>query len=151
MLSTWFEGLARLPEGAELDQGYWQQLMQVKTAVNKELENQRNAKVIGGNLQAEVTLYAAPELAEQLTKLSDELRFVLITSTASVASLAEAPTEAVETEVEGLKLLVKKSEQPKCGRCWHHRADVGVNAAHPEICGRCVDNLEGEGEVRHYA
>lgn len=151
MLSTWFEGLARLPEGAELDQGYWQQLMQVKTAVNKELENQRNAKVIGGNLQAEVTLYAAPELAEQLTKLSDELRFVLITSTASVASLAEAPTEAVETEVEGLKLLVKKSEQPKCGRCWHHRADVGVNAAHPEICGRCMDNLEGEGEVRHYA
>ena len=151
MLNTWFDGLIRLPADAQLDQAYWEQLMAVKTAVNKELENQRNAKAIGGNLQAEVTLYAAPELAAQLAQLSDELRFVLITSTASVEPLADAPAEAVSSEVEGLKLLVKKSEQAKCERCWHHREDVGANAQHPNICVRCVDNLEGNGEERHYA
>jgi isoleucyl-tRNA synthetase len=53
--------------------------------------------------------------------------------------------------VAGLKLKVVKSEHAKCGRCWHHREDVGINPAHPEICGRCVDNIEGAGEVRHYA
>ena len=151
MLNTWYEGLSRLPETAELDNSYWQQVMAVKDAVNKELENQRNAKAIGGNLQAEVTLYADAQLAELLAKLGDELRFVTITSTASVQPLASAPDNAVNTEVDGLRLLAVKSEQPKCERCWHHRADVGSNSAHPSICVRCVDNIEGAGEVRHYA
>ena len=125
--------------------------MEVKAAVNKELENQRTAKAIGGNLQAEVTLYAEESLITNLAKLGNELRFVLITSTATLAPLADAPANAVASELAGLKLLVRKSEHAKCGRCWHHREDVGVNPAHPEICGRCVENIEGQGEVRHYA
>ena len=125
--------------------------MAVKVAVNKEMENLRAAKAIGGNLQAEVTLYAEDALVADLSKLSNELRFVLITSTASVAPLLDAPADAVVTEVAGLKLKVVKSGHAKCARCWHHRADVGVNPEHPEICGRCVDNISGAGEVRHYA
>ena len=125
--------------------------MAVKVAVNKEMENLRAAKAIGGNLQAEVTLYAEDSLIADLNKLGNELRFVLITSTASLAPLSSAPSDAVETEVAGLKLKVLKSGHVKCARCWHHREDVGVNPAHPEICGRCVDNIEGAGEVRHYA
>ncbi|WP_028695918.1 isoleucine--tRNA ligase [Pseudomonas cremoricolorata] len=151
MLNTWYEGLAELPEGFELDRAYWDRVMAVKAAVNKELENQRAAKVIGGNLQAEVTLFAADDLSADLHKLGDELRFVLITSAASVLPLADAPAEAVATEVEGLKLSVVKSGHAKCGRCWHFRADVGSHPEHPEICARCVDNLSGNGEVRHYA
>ena len=151
MLNTWYDGLSRLPQGAELDNCYWQQVMAVKDAVNKELENQRNAKAIGGNLQAEVTLYASEELAALLGQLGDELRFVTITSTASVQPLSAAPENAVETEVDGLRLSVVKSEQPKCERCWHHRADVGSNPAHPSVCARCVDNIEGAGEERQYA
>ena len=151
MLNTWYEQLARLPEGSTMDSNYWQQVMAAKDAVNKELENQRNAKVIGGNLQAEVTLYADAQLADLLAQLGDELRFVTITSTAVVKPLAEAPADAVATEVEGLRLSVVKSGHAKCERCWHHRADVGSNAAHPQICVRCVDNIEGAGEVRHYA
>ena len=151
MLNTWYDGLSRLPQGAELDNCYWQQVMAVKDAVNKELENQRNAKAIGGNLQAEVTLYACEELAALLGQLGDELRFVTITSTASVQPLSAAPENAVETEVDGLRLSVVKSEQPKCERCWHHRADVGSNPAHPSVCARCVDNIEGAGEERQYA
>ncbi|NLZ79753.1 MAG: isoleucine--tRNA ligase, partial [Gammaproteobacteria bacterium] len=106
---------------------------------------------IGGNLQAQVTLYADAALAEKLNRLGDELRFVLITSTAQVADLSAAPADAVETELAGLKLHISKSEEPKCTRCWHHRADVGSVAAHPEACARCADNLDGAGEVRHYA
>ena len=151
IFNTWYQGLSRLPADNKLSSDYWAELMAVKVAVNKELENQRNAKVIGGNLQAQVTLYADAQLAEKLNRLGDELRFVLITSTAQVADLAQAPADAVETEFAGLKLHISKSEEPKCARCWHHRADVGSVPAHPEACARCADNLDGEGEVRHYA
>ncbi|MDC0686427.1 isoleucine--tRNA ligase [Mitsuaria sp. RG] len=151
MLNTWYEGLSELPEGFELGREYWERIMAAKTAVNKELENQRAAKAIGGNLQAEVTLFADDALSADLNKLGDELRFVLITSAASVVPFVQAPADAVTTEVEGLKLKVVKSGHAKCGRCWHFRADVGSHPEHPEICSRCVDNLSGSGEVRHYA
>jgi isoleucyl-tRNA synthetase len=151
MLNTWYQGLTELPEGFELGRAYWDRVMAAKTAVNKELENQRSAKAIGGNLQAEVTLFADDALSADLNKLGDELRFVLITSAASVAPFVQAPADAVETEVPGLKLKVVKSGHAKCGRCWHFRADVGANPEHPEICARCADNISGNGEVRHYA
>ncbi|WP_342624190.1 isoleucine--tRNA ligase [Pseudomonas alkylphenolica] len=151
MLNTWYQGLTELPEGFELGRAYWDRVMAAKTAVNKELENQRSAKAIGGNLQAEVTLFADDALSADLNKLGDELRFVLITSAASVAPFVLAPADAVETEVPGLKLKVVKSGHAKCGRCWHFRADVGANPEHPEICARCADNISGNGEVRHYA
>ncbi|SDR77812.1 Isoleucyl-tRNA synthetase [Halopseudomonas xinjiangensis] len=151
MLDTWYQGLTALPEGAALDRAFWDDVMQVKAAVNKELENQRNAKVIGGNLQAEVTLYAEASLAQRLALLGDELRFVLITSRADLAPLEQAGAEAVETELGGLKLAVAKSGNPKCGRCWHFLADVGSHPEHPEICGRCIENIEGQGEARQHA
>jgi isoleucyl-tRNA synthetase len=151
MLNGWYQGLSELPQDFELSREFWERVMAVKVAVNKEMENLRAAKAIGGNLQAEVTLYAEDSLISDLSKLGNELRFVLITSTASLAPFSAAPSDAVETEVAGLKLKVLKSAHAKCGRCWHHREDVGVNPAHPEICGRCVDNIEGAGEVRHYA
>ena len=151
MLNTWYDGLVELAPGAELDRAYWDQVMAVKTAVNKELENLRAAKAIGGSLQAEVALFADQALADRLARLGNELRFVLITSTATVQPLGAATPGAVGTEVEGLKLQIVKSLHAKCGRCWHHREDVGSHAAHPELCGRCVDNIEGAGEVRHYA
>ena len=151
MLNGWYQGLSEMPADLELDRAFWERVMAVKTAVNKELENLRAAKAIGGNLQAEVTLYAEDALAADLAKLSNELRFVLITSTAAVEPLAAAPEDAVVTEVQGLKLRVLKSGHNKCGRCWHHRADVGQHAAHPLLCGRCIENIDGAGEVRHYA
>jgi isoleucyl-tRNA synthetase len=151
MLNGWYQGLSEMPADLELDRAFWERVMAVKTAVNKELENLRAAKAIGGNLQAEVTLYAEDALAADLAKLSNELRFVLITSTAAVEPLAAAPEDAVVTEVAGLKLRVVKSGHSKCGRCWHHREDVGQHAAHPLLCGRCIENIDGAGEVRHYA
>ncbi|MFC0709834.1 isoleucine--tRNA ligase [Azorhizophilus paspali] len=151
MLNTWYQGLAELPEGFALGRAFWEQIMAVKAAVNKELENRRNAKAIGGNLQAEVVLFAEPALAGRLALLGDELRFVLITSAARVQLLEAAPADTVDTEVAGLRIQVSKSAHAKCARCWHHREDVGLDPAHPEICGRCVENIQGEGEVRRHA
>lgn len=129
---------------------YWELLAEVKDAVNGVLEAKRATGEIGGALGAEVVLYCADGLFEKLQQLGDELRFVLITSTAEVHRLADAQN-AESTVLAGLQLQVKKSTQAKCARCWHHRADVGANVTHPEICLRCVSNVYDAGEVRHYA
>ena len=148
-LETWYQGLSSL-EGDELGRDYWNQVMAVKTAVNKALEDARQEGTIGGGLEAEVTLYASEELQQLLGKLGDELRFVLITSRADLEPLASA-TGAVDTDVEGLKVAVAKSSHEKCERCWHRREDVGTIEAHSQLCGRCVENVEGTGEVRQFA
>ncbi len=151
MLNTWYQELAALPEGAAFGREFWDDIMAVKVAVNREMENLRKEKVIGGGLQAEVTLHADVELADKLARLGDELRFVLITSQAGIAPLDAAGPDSVETELPGLKLSIVKSSHSKCARCWHLRPDVGTHAAHPELCGRCIDNIEGPGEVRKHA
>ncbi len=114
------------------------------------LEQARREEKIGASLQAEVTLYAPAPLAADLQKLSDELRFVLITSTAKVTTEA-APAKAVATEITGFSVEVDASSAQKCERCWHYRHDVGANPAHPTICLRCVSNVDGQGEQREFA
>ena len=146
---TWYEGLHAL-EHPTMDREFWQRIMTAKTAVNKALEEARNAGVIGSGLEAEVTLFADEALMKDLAALGDELRFVLITSRADLKPLADA-TDAYATELEGLKVAVKASTFEKCVRCWHRREDVGTSEAHPELCGRCIENVEGDGEVRHFA
>src|SRR5690606_16471439 len=148
--SEWYTGLRTLNTDSEFNDVFWQQLMAVKTAVNKVLEGQRKEGLIGGALEAEVTLYCDPALQSQLCKLGDELRFVLITSAASIKPLDSA-TDAMSSDVPGLLISVKKSAHTKCVRCWHHREDVGAHATHPELCGRCVDNVDGPGEKRLFA
>jgi isoleucyl-tRNA synthetase len=83
--------------------------------------------------------------------LEDELRFALITSEAQVYPLADKPAQAVETDDPGLAVVVTASPHGKCVRCWHHREDVGADSEHPELCGRCVENVAGEGERRRFA
>lgn len=149
--SEWYQ-LPRLPEDTALDNTYWQFVMEVKTAVNKALETKRNAGEVGKSLAAEVTLFCSEPVAEQLRRLGDELRFVLITSSAVIKPLAESEKHAtVTTDVEGLRVQVDASPYQKCARCWHHLQDVGHHQQHPELCGRCVDNVDGVGEVRLYA
>lgn len=140
-----------LPEHQTFDDTYWQQILQIKAAVNKALEAKRADKSIGSSLSAEVDLYCSRELIDSLNRLESELRFVLIVSRASVKPLADAPADATETELPELKLVITASELDKCDRCWHFTDDVGANQDHPTICQRCVDNIDGEGEVRQFA
>ncbi len=147
----WFDGLFGLQPGEALDDAYWAQLLAVRAEVNKALEAARADKRIGSSLQAEVTLYAVPELAEKLQRIGSELRFVLITSKAEVEVCAAAPAGAQATELPGLWLSVTATAAAKCERCWHHVADVGTIAGHETICGRCVSNVDGDGEQREFA
>lgn len=145
-ISEWYEGLFAM-ENADITASDWNTISEVKAAINKALEGKRKDGVIGGSLQAEVTIHVNDELYAVLSKLEDELRFVFITSQARLAN----DDQGEATDIEGLKLTVEASDAEKCERCWHYRADVGSNAEHPNICSRCVENVAGDGEVRHYA
>lgn len=148
LLSEWYGDLFTAKD-EKFDDAFWRRIMTVKTEVNKLLEKARNEKIVGASLGAEVTLYVDGQLAQDLASLGDELRFVTITSTADVKAYDANAGQA--TEIEGLRVLIQASEHEKCERCWHHRADVGVNKEHPHLCGRCVENVAGDGEKRSFA
>jgi isoleucyl-tRNA synthetase len=155
-LETWYDLPAVYGTDSKADAGlsFWDQVIAVREYVKKELENLRIAGGIGGSLDAEVELYCGRELHDQLVRLGDELRFVLITSEARVHGTTVVPDEAVHFTLpsgDEFWVAVAPSEHPKCVRCWHHRADVGRDAEHPELCGRCVDNVAGIGELRRFA
>ncbi|ALP42805.1 isoleucine--tRNA ligase [Aeromonas schubertii] len=147
----WYQGLFGLAADEQLGDAFWAEILEVRGEVNKALEAARGEKRIGGSLQAEVTLYAKPALAEQLKALGDELRFVLLTSKATVVTAEAAAEGAVATERDDLWVSVVQSSAAKCERCWHHVEDVGTIAGHEQICGRCVTNVDGDGEVRSFA
>ena len=150
-LAEWYDGLAG-HEQLALDHDFWKQVIAVRDAVSKELENARNEKLIGSALAAEVDLYCDAGLVQTLSALGDELRFVLITSTARVHALEEKPGQALKAEdVDNLYMVVTASTHEKCERCWHYREDVGSVAGHETICGRCVENVDGDGEQRLHA
>ena len=150
-LEGWYEGLTKLDENTSMNREFWQKIMAVRTAVSKELEKSRGKGDIGSSLNAEVELYCNAELYEALSQLSGELHFIFITSNASLMADQFAPDDAIQTELEGVKLKVIVSEHKKCVRCWHQRYDVGEHVEHPELCGRCVENVVGDGEQRYYA
>lgn len=150
-LETWYQGLVELDDDSAFNREFWQKVMAVRAAVGKELEKSRAKGDIGSSLNAELELYCNAEFFDVLKQLSNELHFIFITSNASVIAEHNAPEEAIQTEIEGIKLKVVVSEHDKCVRCWHQRPDVGKQAEHPELCGRCVENVAGDGEHRHYA
>jgi len=156
-LETWFELPEMFLPGEEttrtLGMEYWQGVLEVRDAVKKEVEKVRVAGDIGSSLDAEVDLYCTDEWMEKLAGLEDELRFVLITSYARLHRLDEKPADAVTVDVAGeqMGVRVSASGHGKCVRCWHHREDVGTNSTHPELCGRCIENVDGTGEQRKYA
>ncbi len=117
----WYEGLFGLADSEAMNDAFWDELLKVRGEVNKVIEQARADKKVGGSLEAAVTLYAEPELAAKLTALGDELRFVLLTSGATVADYNDAPADAQQSEVlKGLKVALSKAEGEKCPRCWHY-------------------------------
>jgi len=156
-LSTWYElPSAFYPEGEILRRMgavFWEQVTVVREAVSKELEKLRVAGEIGSSLDAEVDLYADDETQAMLKTVGDELRFILITSSVRVHAADECPDDAVAADVPGMNFSVRvtASKHKKCVRCWHHCEDVGASVEHPELCGRCIENVTGAGEQRRFA
>jgi len=131
-------GLGAIPDLDALTQK-WSYIVEVRNAVLKRLEEARERGEIGSSLAAEVTIAAPANVYEALVSLGDDLRFVMITSSAKVL------------RGDALAIEVTPSANPKCARCWHWRSDVGADAAHPTLCARCVANLFGDGEIRVFA
>jgi isoleucyl-tRNA synthetase len=148
MLGQWHQ-LPHVEAGA--NDPDWPRILEVREAVAKELERLRENGVIGSALEADVTLYCDGALRDSLNDLGEELRFVLITSEARVRAGTDRDPDASAAEsIDGLWIGAVASADPKCSRCWHRRADVGSDATHPEICGRCISNLAA-GETRRFA
>jgi isoleucyl-tRNA synthetase len=125
---------------SESDLQAWQTILEVRAVANKAIEEKRAQSLVGSSLQSELDIYADGAVYEALNRLGDDLRFVLITSRATLHQRAGE-----------LDIQVAPSGYVKCDRCWHYRADVGADTEHPHICGRCVSNLFGKGEVRSHA
>ncbi|MDE3009873.1 MAG: isoleucine--tRNA ligase [Pseudomonadota bacterium] len=146
--STWHV-LPAFADGARLAAD-WTRLRALRSSVQKHLELLRADGQLGSSLAGEVTLYAHGEAADFLAAFGDDLRFVFITSRAALSRDA-APADAVATCEPGIQMQVRPSGHAKCERCWHLRADVGADPAHPGLCQRCLDNLHGTGEAREHA
>ncbi len=170
---TFYEGLAAT-QGSPQQRQWWSDLLAIRSATSKVLEGMRVLGVIGASLEAEVTLYVDADQRERFAEVADELRFGFITSTLTLAALRDRPVYDVVAAKLGFESFVDDETAPttlaakadlaehevwivarastaaKCVRCWHYRADVGSHAAHPELCGRCVDNVDGSGEQRRY-
>ncbi|GHC80074.1 isoleucine--tRNA ligase 1 [Pseudorhodoferax aquiterrae] len=137
--SIFTQTYSALPQPDEALLAKWSRIRAVRDLVNKEIEAVRTTGAVGSSLQANVVLSAAADDHAVLAALGEDLRFVLITSKAALQPGAE------------LAVQVTPSSDTKCERCWHYRADVGSDAAHPTLCGRCTSNLFGAGETRTFA
>ncbi len=142
-LNQWHQFPAGAERPGEID---WDAVIALKQQVAGELERVRAAGTIGAPLEAEVTVRVSEEQAQKFAPLGDELRFILITSQAKLAP--HAPGAAAD---EPVKVEVTAASAPKCIRCWHLRSDVGSDPKHPDICARCVTNVDGPGEERLFA
>ncbi len=149
--AEWYDGLFDLPADAITNNQFWQDVKLVRDEVNKKLELARNEKVIGGSLQSEVTIYADEAKKNLLDTLGDELRFVLIVSKVTVLSIADKPATVDNADIDGLAISVVASQYHKCDRCWQYVESVGSIVGHEDICARCLENIEGDGELRKFA
>jgi len=120
----------------------WARIRAVRSEAMKVIEARRTEGVVGSSLQAEIEIHAVDDTFELLQSLGDDLRFVMISSRATLVRVADGADARV---------VAMPSGHAKCARCWHYRSDVGSDAAHPELCGRCVTNLHGDGEPRQHA
>ena len=147
-MATWYEGLLEFPDPSERER--WRHIMDAREVVSKAIEALRNTGAVGSTLATEVELWADGEVFDALDGAGDELRFLLITSEATLGSLDHVPDGLEQVSLAGgtLAVRVSASGHDKCVRCWHQRESVGQSDAHPELCGRCIVNVDGPGEER---
>ena len=150
--TQWYEGLFALDDEL-MDRHFWDEVLALREVVAKRIEALRNEQILGATLEAEVDVYCPEPLAARWGALGDELRFALITSAARVQPLDAAGPEAASAHLPDgthFRFSVRPSRHAKCVRCWHRRADVGSDASHPALCGRCLSNVAGPGERRRF-
>lgn len=141
LFATWYEGLAPMPADAPLAAEDFDRLLELRERVAAVLEPMRASREIGAALEAEISLRCGVADQNRLAPVAGELRFLLISGDVTIEP---------DDEAAGIGITATPTAKPKCVRCWHHQADVGSVPEHPEICGRCVSNIEGPGEDRQW-
>ncbi len=151
-VQTWYRDIPALPANAALSANDFALLGELRELGTKAMEPLRAAKQIGSGLDAALTVYVGNHALATLNNIGDELRFYLLVSDVHLAPLQTMPMGmvAIETAVGQVAIAARVSTDAKCARCWHHRPDVGAHSAHPALCGRCIENVDGAGEVRGY-
>src|SRR6185437_11700289 len=151
LFETWYDGLAAT-QGAPGQRRWWTDLLAIRDCASRVLEGMRKAERIGAALEAKLVVHADASLQERLAESADELRFFFITSELGLAPLTPRADDAARVDLDGAEAWVSASVSTaaKCVRCWHRRDDVGSHAEHPELCDRCISNIEGSGEDRRW-
>lgn len=150
LMATWYEHLQAMPSDAALSAEDFDAMFAVRDAVSKVLEPMRVNGEIGASLQAEVDVFLDDALLQKLQPVSEEARFLFITSQLNLKSLSAKTGQAIAVENSPVFIYAQASKHAKCIRCWHYREDVGNHSEDPELCGRCEVNVNGVGEVRRY-
>ncbi len=147
----WLKDLPKLSDDSKFNDDFWHKILEIRDEVNRAIEQKRNDGVIGGSLEAEVTIYTDEATANILNAIGDELSFVFITSKVLVKTDA-APENAIKSENGSLAFVIEKSNAKKCERCWHYEADVDADSEYPGLCPRCIQNIKTlTGEIRRFA
>jgi isoleucyl-tRNA synthetase len=151
LFETWFDGLSAAQASSD-QRRYWAELLAIRDTASRVLEGMRKAEQIGAALEAKLVIHADEATRARFAEAADELRFFFIVSDLHFAPLNERPDNAAKVELDGAEVWVSASvsSAAKCVRCWHRRDDVGSHAEHPELCGRCIGNVEGPGEDRRW-
>jgi isoleucyl-tRNA synthetase len=137
--SIFMDGYVQLDAPNESLLRKWARIREIRELVNKDIETLRADGQVGASLQAEVTLTVAEDDHAILAGLGADLKFVFITSAITLVAGS------------ALSIKVNASNGTKCERCWHYVDNIGTDANHPTLCGRCASNLDGTGEVRAFA
>jgi isoleucyl-tRNA synthetase len=132
--------LADMPKvsGNKYDEDFlrrWDRIHLLRDDVKKALELARADKIIGGSLEAEVTLCCGGELAEFVKSVMNELPAVFIVSSVKLDTENKGDFTG---DVEGLGVKVGKASGGKCERCWTYSETVGKDSEHPTLCARCA-------------
>ncbi|MBD2252458.1 isoleucine--tRNA ligase [Nostoc parmelioides] len=133
--------------------GFWQQLRQLRTDVNKVLEQARVEKMIGSSLEAKALIYvkdtnsrnAIATLNPEVGNGVDELRYLFLTSQVELLDAADKLQDGKYTsQSDSWGIGIVNADGEKCDRCWNYSTHVGESAEHPLLCERCVPALAGE-------
>ncbi len=157
LMTEWYEALFNLNDSDKISEADWAMVFIIREAVSKQLEQLRNQGKIGSSLNATVSIYCQDDVYTSLSKLDQELHFTLITSDVGLhvikagQVITDVDNAVLAEGLEQVWIVAAASSHDKCTRCWHYKEDVTQHTDHPELCGRCIENVDGKGEERHYA
>jgi isoleucyl-tRNA synthetase len=128
------------------------QILGLRALVNRQLESCRSDGQLGASLEAQVQINLGEGSGAEA--LRPALAWLAASSSPGVDNLAdwllvsavqlegEMPTAVLaEASNDGICVRIARAAGHKCERCWHFETDIGQHAAHPTLCGRCVDVL----------